>query len=300
MMHRKRLNSSEQDAASSASFKPGSFGYNPESDSFIGKSFQQARSSPSSPRVDNSKVGSKILEAEQKSYKYKQRKNHQLFLRRSFSEDSPLSSPPKLPGMRSATSPVKDLLLQNQGQDSKSRPSPIVTYKESDQLTLLAMRREYSLMLQDFPSTHELAGLKSVFEYKYKHANRSQNKRPTKTLVIHPFSLSTHESSNLVIEAKETVRVQMDLLLESEFERVAAEAGLQAMSTGTGSTGTSTSTSTNNSPINSNNSSKNNSRRSSPINIAGVEEPGLDIDNKIRSPTNKHWPAFADVSASTR
>ena len=72
------------------------------------------------------------------------------------------------------------------------------------------------------------------------------------------------------------------------------------MSTGTGSTGTSTSTSTNNSPINSNNSSKNNSRRSSPINIAGVEEPGLDIDNKIRSPTNKHWPAFADVSASTR
>ena len=53
---------------------------------------------------------------------------------------------------------------------TKKRPPPIKATKESDSLTMVAMRREYSLFLHDFPSTAESTGISSVLSYRYDEA----------------------------------------------------------------------------------------------------------------------------------
>ena len=57
------------------------------------------------------------------------------------------------------------------------RPPPIKATKESDTMTMDAMRREYPLYLHDFPSTTESFGVSSVMLYRYDLERREEEGR---------------------------------------------------------------------------------------------------------------------------
>ena len=183
------------------------------------------------------------------------------------------------------------------------RPPPITTYKESDQFTLLAMRKEYPLLIQDFSSTHEIAGLKSIFNYKY--LMQPDDPLPNrKTIIIHPFSLSCSGSTILVKKAKDTAlnnSIELkknggnngngNVSIEEVDERLSQNIGSVFFNTIADASS-------------SKDSSANNSRKSSPLNIPNSNNSSehdlraaMNAANEVQRTTD--FPAFIDVSAST-
>ncbi|GMI15074.1 hypothetical protein TrVE_jg13962 [Triparma verrucosa] len=80
---------------------------------------------------------------------------------------SQLSSSLPNPSKLNENKKGKEITDKGKKKKFKFRPPPIKPFKESDTLTMVAMRREYLLFLHDFPSTMEEFGISSVFTYKY-------------------------------------------------------------------------------------------------------------------------------------
>ena len=97
------------------------------------------------------------------------------------------------PSTRRQHSPIATVKTGGSSREkklSKFRPPPIITFKESDTLTALAMCREYLLYLHDFPSSFEEAGITSVTSYRYTNSGRkTRGGKPT--VAVQMFSLSS-------------------------------------------------------------------------------------------------------------
>ena len=89
---------------------------------------------------------------------------------------------------------------------SKFRPPPIKTFKESDSLTALAMRREYLLYLHDFPSSFEEAGVTSVTSYMYSNNGRVTRAGAKTTISVHLFSMSSQNGCVRLKAAAEGIK----------------------------------------------------------------------------------------------